>query len=152
MVVVRPRSLVVGMGCRRGVTREHLEELLAGTFRANALALKSVRCIATADIKSDEAGILELADKYGVPVECFTAERLNSVFEGDPGRNQVNESQDQAEPGQGEPNPSPVAHRLLGVWGVAEPAALLASGADRLLVSRQKTDRATIAVARIPFG
>ena len=151
LAVLRPRSLVVGMGCRRGVTREHLEELLSGTFNARALSPKSIKCIATADVKSDEAGILELADKYGVPVECYAPEQLNSIFEDEPGTNRMNKRGNEADTGQGGPIPSPVARRLLGVWGVAEPAALLASGADRLLVNRQKTDRATIAVARIPF-
>ena len=151
MVVIRPRSLVVGMGCRRGVERGHLEELLMATFRENGLSLKSIKCIATADIKSDEAGIIELADKYHAPVVCFGAEELNSMFAG------VTETAGpegrQAETGEGKgPTPSAAAYRLLGVWGVSEPAALLASGSGGLLVSRRKTDRATISVARVPFG
>ena len=150
-VVIRPRSLVVGMGCRRGVERGHLEELLMATFRENGLSLKSIKCIATADIKSDEAGILELADKYDASVMCFGAEKLNSMFAG------VTETAGpegrQAETGEGKgPTPSATAHRLLGVWGVSEPAALLASGASGLLVSRRKTDRATISVACVPFN
>ena len=36
------------------------------------------------------------------------------------------------------------------MFGVSEPAALLAAGADRLAVPRVKSDRATIAAARIP--
>ena len=47
------------------------------------------------------------------------------------------------------PTASPVARRLLGVWGVSEPASLLASGSQELLVAREKTARATIAVARM---
>ena len=50
------------------------------------------------------------------------------------------------------PTASPVAHRLLGVWGVSEPAALLASGSQELLVAREKTARATIAVTRMNFS
>ena len=49
-------------------------------------------------------------------------------------------------------HPSANARRLVGVWGVAEPAALLASGAGRLLVFKQTAARATIAVARIEFA
>jgi cobalamin biosynthesis protein CbiG len=43
------------------------------------------------------------------------------------------------------------AHGLVGVWGVAEPSALLTSGAEELLVTRKKTTLATIAVARKQF-
>ena len=150
-VVLRPRSLIVGMGCRRGVEREHLENLFTATLRENGLSPKSVKCIATADIKSDEPGILELAERYGAPVVCFGSEQLNSVFEEGAAAGHGVNTGDEAISEKGEPSPSPVAHRLLGVWGVAEPAALLSSGADRLLVSREKTDRATIAIARIPF-
>ena len=150
-VVIRPRSLVVGMGCRRGVECGHLEELLMATFRENGLSLKSIKCIATADLKSDEAGILELADKYDAPVVCFGAEELNSMFAGV--TDTAGPEMCQAEAGEERgPTPSATAHRLLGVWGVSEPAAFLASGASGLLVSRRKTDLATISVARVPFG
>jgi cobalamin biosynthesis protein CbiG len=37
---------------------------------------------------------------------------------------------------------------LLGIWGVSEPAALLASGSSELIVEKIKALRATIAVAR----
>ena len=145
----RPRSLVIGMGCRRGVPLEELEALLDETLGQNNLSRQSVNCIATADLKSDEVGILLLAERLGVEVQCYSAEELNSVFEAD----------ESGLPGQAahgadaeafiRPTPSPVAHRLIGVWGVSEPGALLASGARGLLVTRQKTQRATIAIARI---
>ncbi len=138
-VVYRPRSLVVGMGCRRSVSREHLEELMVSVFRRHNLARPSLACIATADLKKDEPGILELAEQYGVPLQCYGAEELNQVFA-------------ESEAGSVGAGPTPsAAHRLLGVWGVAEPAALLASGSRELLVTREKTDRATIAVARVAY-
>ena len=144
-VVYRPKSLVVGMGCRRGVPLHELEALLDETLEQNNLARASVRCIATAEIKRDEVGLLLLAEKLGVSLECYSVEDLNSIFETE------DTPEPASVPGRLWPTPSPVAHRLLGVWGVSEPAALLASGSQGLLVSRQKTTRATIAVARIPF-
>ena len=156
-VVYRPKSLVAGMGCRRGVPLDELEALLNETLDQNNLARASVRCIATAEIKRDEVGIVLLAEKLGVSLECFGVEELNSMFEAEgtpepaigpaPASTQAGESV----PGRLRPTPSPVAHRLLGVWGVSEPAALLASGAHDLLVTRQKTARATIAIARVLF-
>ena len=151
IVLYRPRSLVVGMGCRRGVSRDHLEKMLTGTFQRHNLSLASIKCIATADVKRDESGILELTEKYGVPVVCYGAEELNSVFEANGGSAPPSEADDAVVPADFMLTRSQAARRLLGVWGVSEPAALLASGAPQLLVSREKTDRATIAVARIPF-
>ena len=132
VVVYRPRSLVIGMGCRRGVPLEELEELLLDTLRRHNLAPDSVFCLATADLKQDEAGIIELAAKYGVPLTCYSGEELNQVFKSSGGA----------------ATPSATAHKLLGIWGVSEPAALLASGSQQLLVPREKTARATIAIAR----
>lgn len=143
VVLYRPRTLVVGMGCRRGVPAGELEQLLINTFQQHNLALKSLRCVATAELKKDEPGINQLADKYGVPVYCFGAEELNQVFQ----------SAVSGQPSAvSRPTASAAAHRLLGLWGVSEPAALLASEGKELLVTRVKTARATIAVARMNFG
>ncbi len=139
MVVYRPRTLVAGMGCRRGVRCDELEALLESEFQRHNLSPRSLAAIATADLKADEPGILELAERYGVPVQCYPAEELNRVFSDRPDGPDVRLTRSEA------------AHRLLGVWGVAEPAALLAAGSPDLLVTRQKTDRATIAVARRPY-
>ena len=55
-------------------------------------------------------------------------------------------------------NPSEVVKRHVGTRAVAEPAALLAAGASKLLVAKQTytetgADRSmTLAVARIPFA
>nr|BAM17293.1 cobalamin biosynthesis protein [uncultured bacterium] len=141
VVLYRPRALVAGMGCRRGVPAGELEQLLRDTFCVYNLSLSSLACIASATLKQDEPGLLALSEKYSVPFLCYESEELNSLFEGE-----VNgDASCQA------PNPSANARRLVGVWGVAEPASLLASGASRLLVSKQTAERATISVARKEF-
>ena len=49
-VVYRPRSLAVGMGCRRGVPVEELESLLAEALEENDLAPGCLAAIATAEL------------------------------------------------------------------------------------------------------
>ncbi len=142
LITYRPPTLVAGVGCRRGVAEDHLRGLLQDTLRTNRLAIRSLKQLATADIKADEAGIIALAETLDVTVAIYDAVQLNSV------------PANQPEPagtaaGLHRPTPS-AAHDLLGVFGVAEPAAMLASGADGVIVPRTKSDRATIAVARIP--
>ena len=141
VVIYRPPTLVAGMGCRRGVSEEHLRELLDDTLRQHGLAAQSLAKIATADIKADEAGILTLAASLGVPLEIYSADELNSVAERQP-----------KPEGNGRELSVPTAsaaQNLLGVFGVSEPAAMLAADADGVIVPRTKSDRATIAVARI---
>jgi cobalt-precorrin 5A hydrolase len=138
VVLYRPRSLAVGLGCRRGVSMGALENLIDTAFQDNNLAKASINCLATAELKRDEIGIGQLADKLQVPVHCYDEPELNSMFPHD---------------GSGTgPTPSPEPHRLLGIWGVCEPSALLASSASELLVTKIKTDRATVAVARMRFS
>tara|TARA_B100001245_G_scaffold93640_1_gene67924 strand:- start:73 stop:429 length:357 start_codon:yes stop_codon:yes gene_type:complete len=115
-----------------------LEQLIDTAFDDNNLAKASINCLATAELKRDEVGIQELAEKLQVPVHCYDEAELNSMFP-------PNGS------GAG-PTPSPEPHRLLGIWGVCEPSALLASAATELLVTKTKTDRATVAVARVAFN
>ena len=153
VVVFRPYSLVAGMGCRKGVPTSELEDLLASTLDENDLALPCLAVIATADLKREEPGILELAAKLGVPVRCFTTEELNDVFE----RRDEDFCQPAVQmagksiPGFA-PTRSPAPQRLVGVAGVAEPAALLAAGNNRLLVAKRKSAGATVAVARRVFS
>ena len=135
-VVYRPRSLVIGMGCRRGVPVEELESLLAEALRENGLSAECLAEIATAEIKRGEPGLEQLAERHGVPLSFLQANELNGVFETNPGAIT---------------SKSERAHGLVGVWGVAEPAALLTAGASELLVNRKKTTRATIAIARKDF-
>ena len=135
-VVYRPRSLVIGMGCRRGVPVEELESLLAEALRENGLSAECLAEIATAEIKRGELGLEQLAERHGVPLSFLQADELNGVFETNPGSIT---------------SKSERAHGLVGVWGVAEPAALLTAGANELLVTREKTTRATIAIARKDF-
>ena len=127
LVVYRPRSLVVGIGSRRGVGLEEVEKLLYRTFAAFDLSPNSVHCIATAELKRDEAAIGLLAERLGAPVRYFGADELNGM----PGPSGASES-----------------HRLLGIVGVAEPAALLASGGE-IVVPKVRSAAATLAVARM---
>lgn len=142
LVTYRPPTLVAGVGCRRDVAEEHLRELLLHTLEEHGLAAMSIARIATADIKADEAGLLALAESLAVPLATYGAEQLNAIAGSATGNST-------AATDLHRPTPS-AAHSLLGVFGVSEPAAMLASGADGIIVPRAKSDRATIAIARIP--
>ena len=135
-VVYRPKSLEIGMGCRRGVPVEELESLLNDTLVENGLSAKCLAGISSAEIKRGEPGLEQLAERHGVPLTFYQSDRLNNVFE----------THSEAITSKSER-----ARNLVGVWGVAEPSALLASGSNELVVTRKNTTRATIAVARKTF-
>ncbi|MXZ91965.1 MAG: hypothetical protein F4W95_03370 [Chloroflexi bacterium] len=142
IVIYRPPTLVAGVGCRRGVDAAHLRELLTNTLQKHGLSRQSITKIATAELKADEPGIIELADWLGVPLQTYADNELNATARREP---------DPADTARGLSRPTAsAASDLLGVFGVAEPAAMLAAGTSGVIVPRTKSDRATIAFARIP--
>jgi cobalt-precorrin 5A hydrolase len=127
-VTYRPPTLVLGIGCRRGVSVTEIEEFFLRVCQEQRLAVASLAEVATVTLKATEAGLVEFACRYGVPLRTFSPEELAQVGP--------------------LPNPSEIVRRHLGVAGVAEPAALLAAGSRTLLVPKQRHRRLTLAVAR----
>jgi len=136
-VLLRPPSLVVGMGASRGVSTDEVRQLLKTALEDAGLAVESVVAIATAQVKGDEQALI--AHELRVPLVTHSAAALNQVTV---------------------PNPSEVVRAAVGVPSVSEAAALLgvdASGHDRnhddknlgtLIVTKTASAMATVAVAR----
>ena len=136
-VLYRPKSLVLGVGCDRNTPPALIERGVEHVLREHGLSPKSVRALASIDKKSDEEGLLALAQNRGWPITFYTAEELDQV-----------------------PNlerPSEIVLKYVGTRGVAEPAARLLAGVEQLLVPKtvyteEGAGRSmTIAVARLPF-
>ena len=131
-VVYRPKSLVVGIGCNRGTSAVQIEEAVNQAFREHGLSPKSIRNIATIDLKRDEQGLLKFARRHDLPVEFFGREALSQV--------------------KFPSALSATTFKWVGTPAVCEPAALLSSGSTDLVVPKMKLGEVTIAVARIPFN
>jgi cobalt-precorrin 5A hydrolase len=129
-LVLRPLSLRLGIGCNRGTSAEEIETVVAENLGRLSLSIRSVKAIATASAKRDEIGLLEFAGKIGVPVLFYESAELNEVTVPSP--------------------PSDYAFAAIGARGVAEPAALLASGGGRLLLHKVKEGNVTLAIAETP--
>jgi cobalt-precorrin 5A hydrolase/precorrin-3B C17-methyltransferase len=133
-VVLRPPSLVIGVGASRGAGSAEVLELIDRVLADAGLNRAAITCVATVDAKADEAGILDAARVLGVDVEFRTAAELATVDV---------------------PHPSEVVRRAVGTPSVAEAAALavalgVVTAADdaELLVPKTASAMATVAVAR----
>jgi cobalt-precorrin 5A hydrolase len=71
-----PQDFVVGMGCRRGADGAALYQFLADTFAEKGWSLYRIRAIASIDVKAQEPGLLELAERLGVPLLTYSAKEL----------------------------------------------------------------------------
>nr|WP_189196815.1 precorrin-3B C(17)-methyltransferase [Micromonospora fulviviridis] len=124
-VVLRPPSLVAGIGSSRGVSAAEVTGLLRRALADAGLSPASLRCLASVDLKADEAGIRATADAYDVPLQTWPAAELAAVDV---------------------PHPSEVVRAAVGTPSVAEAAALRHGGT--LLVPKTASAMATVAVAR----
>ncbi|WP_093801451.1 precorrin-3B C(17)-methyltransferase [Streptomyces sp. Wb2n-11] len=115
-VVLRPPSLVVGVGASRGASADEVSGLVEETLADAGLSVRSVAALATVDAKADEAGIVEAAARLGVPLETYAAEELARIDV---------------------PNPSGAPLAAVGTPSVAEAAAL--AGGGELLVPKRKS-------------
>ena len=129
-VVYRPKSLVLGMGCNRGTSKEEIQAVIEETLLELELSIKSVKALCTIELKKDEKGFLDVVAENGWEFVYYNSDELNSV------------------PIE---IPSQTVFKYTGAYGVSEPAALLYSSAERLLMNKKKSGNTTISVARIPF-
>jgi cobalt-precorrin 5A hydrolase / precorrin-3B C17-methyltransferase len=126
-VVLRPPSLVAGVGASKGVTEEEVLGLVDEALAVGGLARDSVIALATVDAKAEEGGIVAAARQRGWAVHGYPAARLAEIPV---------------------PNPSEAALAAVGTPSVAEAAALTYGG--ELVVAKRKSAMATVALARIP--
>lgn len=127
-VIYRPPTLVLGVGCRRGVPCAEIESLFQHVCRMQGFSPLSLGLVATAAIKANEPGLCEFAALHGVPIRSFTVEELGSVAD--------------------LPTPSEMVRARIGVRGVAEPAAMLAAYTTELLMPKYRGRHITMALAR----
>lgn len=133
-LVFHPPVLTLGLGCERHTDPDELIGLVRATLAAEALSPLAVACVASIDLKSDEAAVHAVAADLGVPARFFTAAELEREAD-----RLV--------------NPSDVVFAETGCHGVAEGAALAAADPRaELIVAKTKSQRATCAVARSPVA
>jgi len=124
---LRRPSLVLGIGCRRGVTEEEIREAVTEVLLRLGYKLSQVQRLASIEVKSKEEGLLTFARAGDFPILFYPAAQLEQISV---------------------PTPSKKVHSVVGSHSVCEAAALLASG-GKLLVPKQVCGRVTVAVATV---
>ncbi|MHB8858127.1 MAG: precorrin-3B C(17)-methyltransferase [Thermoleophilia bacterium] len=125
-----PRTIVAGVGCRRDASADEIVAAIAGACVRNGMDLRAVGALASIDVKSDEAGLIEAAARLDAGLRFFTAAEL--AAEGRPG--------------------SKFVDAKVGTPAVCEPAALLAAGAGELLSGKEASGPVTVALAVAAAG
>ncbi|MBC8546042.1 cobalt-precorrin 5A hydrolase [Clostridiaceae bacterium NSJ-31] len=121
-----PRVLALGVGCRRGIAPETLEERLQAALESYSISFRGIAEVCTIDLKREEHGLLEFCRRHRLPLRVFSARELAQA--------------------EGRFTPSAFVSSITGVDNVCERAAVLGSG-GKLVVTKQSGDGVTLALA-----
>ena len=128
-----PRCLYIGIGCRRGTSREAIEAAWSHIADTYGLYAEAVAGVTSIDIKADEPGLLAFCKAHGWTLMTYTADELNAVA--------------------GDFHGSDFVKRTVGVDSVCERSCVLAAqhvAHASLLVPKTAADGVTVSVALTP--
>ncbi|MDK2915791.1 MAG: cobalt-precorrin hydrolase [Euryarchaeota archaeon] len=124
-LLVRKGEYVVGVGCRKGVGAAEVAAAVRQALGEAGISPEEVFVYATTARKRSEAGLVDAVAELGGNLVFLDDDTLNT-----------------------EEAPSPSRASLIGLAGVAEPAALAVSKRKVLVLAKQTYGGVTVAIAR----
>ncbi len=125
------KDIIVGIGCRKGAKTESIVEAVREAISRACVKEENVRFLASADIKSEEQGLIEASEVLRIPLRFISSGEIREC-----GRSFKR---------------SELASRKVSLPAVAEPAALLAGKRTKIILPRITWKSVTVAVARESF-
>lgn len=122
-----PKNLVLGVGCRRGITEEKIEETVKKVLDEYEINSHRIKKITSIDLKKEEPGLVAAAKHWKLPFETFSGEELQKT--------------------EGEFSSSAFVNQITGVDNVCERSAVLGSRGGVLLIKKQAREGVTVACA-----
>lgn len=128
-VILRPRKFVMGIGTRKDIPKENVEDAINGAMNILKLPVQRIDVVSTGEMKRDEKGINEVVSKFNIPLEIISLDELkNFNYDGC--------------------SKSSFVKKKFGIYGVCEPTALITAGNDSKIVFRKMSfNGVTIAIA-----
>lgn len=126
---LRPKVLVLGAGCNKGVDPDEFERCAADFLAEAGVSALSLKAVASIDLKNDEPAMVSFAKRHNIPFVTFTASQLQAV--------------------QGRFTSSEKVRHFTGTDNVCERACVLAAGEGAVLMrSKCIYNNITFALAR----
>jgi len=126
------KTLSVGIGCRLQSSAAQIDAAVQQAL-GPTLTLDDIAVIATIDAKANEPGLIEFCTRHALPLRFFSREQIAALSDASV-------------------RPSAAAQTHLGVDGVSEPCAMLASAGGQLLAPKIARDGVTVAIASNPYN
>jgi cobalamin biosynthesis protein CbiG len=130
-IVATSGSLILGIGCRRGVSVDKIDAAVRAALGARSI--RRVKRVATIASKANEPALTEFCARYGLPLVAFSSDAIDACV-------QANDTLAR----------SPAARQHVHVDGVCEPCALLATPGGTLIAAKLALDGVTVAIAATP--
>ncbi len=122
------KTFIVGVGCRRNAKCSDIIEAIERAVHAAKIDLQDVRLLASADLKSNEAGLIEASRKLDIPIRFVSSQQIRNT--------------------RSDFKCSKFVQEKVNLPAVAEPAALLAGTRTRIVLERIVCNQVTVAIAR----
>ena len=120
------KRLVVGVGCRRGVSAGQIDAAICAGLAGVSRHMGDIREVATIDLKAHEPGLRQWCEQHDVPLRIVA----RSVIAARPWATE----------------PSAWVEENVGVVGVCEPCALVATFRGQLILPKTALDGVAVAI------
>lgn len=134
-----PQAYVLGIGCKKGTEAEQIEARIQEELDKFDIDIRSIKGIASIDIKQEEEGLLAFAKKRRLPITFYTAEELFKL--------------------EGDFTPSSFVSSITGVENVCERAGFMLAkenGAtaisECLVLPKSGKDGVTVAIMKLDWS
>lgn len=128
-VILHPKTLVMGIGARKNIEDTKVEKAIMEACSIMEIPFDRIDYCATADVKSEEKGILNIMDKYNKSLKIVSMNEIKAY-------------------NNSECSKSDFVMKQFGVKGVCEPCSLITNGPDSHLIFKKTAyNGVTIAVS-----
>lgn len=128
---LRPKTMTVGIGCRRDTSAEMIEAAVLDSLANLGRSPKSVYGAASVIVKADEKGLLAAMKRLGWPIQFYTQEEMKPLI----AAADIEESN--------------FVKQTIGVGNVCETTAMLLAKSRELWQKKTVYPRTTVAIARV---
>lgn len=118
------KSVVLGIGCRKNFNAEEMKQNIKGLLMEKNIDERSIKYIATVEVKKDEEAIIKLSEYFGCELKIFSLEEIKKVHQKYEG--------------------SDFVEKTIGVRAVSEPCVELMGA--RLITDKVKINGMTVCV------
>lgn len=130
VLFLRPPTMVVGIGCRRGTSTEEIKFAVESSCQAQKRSIKSIFAAASVYLKKDEKGLLDYMRELNIPISFYAEEDIKRVI----AENNIIESD--------------FVKTKLGVGNICETTAILQGKSQDIIQPKTIYPKTTVAIVQ----